>query len=50
MGNYIPPDPYIAVGPNHIIVIDNDEFSIWDKQGNSIKNINAGSWYKCFCE
>ena len=44
MGNYIPPDPDLAAGPNHIVAIDNGQFGIWDKLGNLIKNINADSW------
>jgi hypothetical protein len=44
-GNYIPPDPYIAAGPNHLIAVDNSRFAIYDKQGNVIKTISADSWY-----
>ncbi|MBT8385850.1 MAG: hypothetical protein KJO12_00435, partial [Ignavibacteria bacterium] len=44
MGNYIPPDPDLAAGPDHIIAIDNGQFGIWDKLGNLIKNISADSW------
>lgn len=43
--NSIPPDPYLAVGPNHIMGIVNSEFGIWDKSGNFLKLINADSWY-----
>ncbi|MBT8381653.1 MAG: hypothetical protein KJO59_04795, partial [Ignavibacteria bacterium] len=43
-GNYIPPDPDLAAGPDHIIAIDNGQFGIWDKLGNLIKNISADSW------
>nr|NIR65905.1 hypothetical protein [candidate division Zixibacteria bacterium]NIT59541.1 hypothetical protein [Fodinibius sp.]NIW47027.1 hypothetical protein [Gammaproteobacteria bacterium]NIS47554.1 hypothetical protein [candidate division Zixibacteria bacterium]NIU15645.1 hypothetical protein [candidate division Zixibacteria bacterium] len=35
-GNYIPPDPHLAVGPNHVIVCDNSRFIIFDKQGNRL--------------
>ncbi len=45
MTNYIPPDPSMAVGPNHIIVCVNSVFRIFDKQGNLLKNINAGAWW-----
>lgn len=44
--NSIPPDPYLAVGPNHIIGIVNSEFGIWDKNGNSLKLIDANQWYR----
>ena len=43
--NYVPPDPTMAVGPNHIIVCANSLFKIFDKQGNQLKNINAGGWW-----
>lgn len=45
MTNSIPPDPIIAAGPNHIIACVNSEFTIFDKEGNEINNINADSWY-----
>lgn len=45
MGNSIPPDPYIAAGPNHIILTVNTSFAIFDKQGNHQKTITASSWY-----
>src|SRR4030066_153062 len=32
--NYFPPDPTMAVGPNHVIACVNSLFRIWDKQGN----------------
>ena len=44
-GNYIPPDQYCAVGPTHVVGVDNGRFRIWDKAGNLIKTINANSWY-----
>lgn len=45
MGNSIPPDPYLAVGPNHVIVTVNTSFRIYDKEGNILKTISADSWY-----
>ncbi len=45
MGNSIPPDPIMAVGPNHILACVNSRFAIWDKQGNLLKNISADQWY-----
>jgi hypothetical protein len=41
---YVPPDPHIAVGPNHIIAMVNSTFRIYDKAGNILKTINCGSW------
>ena len=40
-GNHIPPDPQIAVGPNHVILAENSRFFIFDKQGNSVLTVNA---------
>lgn len=45
MTNFIPPDPTIAAGPNHIIVCANSTFRILDKEGNILKIIPAGSWW-----
>jgi hypothetical protein len=43
--NSIPPDPYVAVGPAHIIATVNSRFAIWDKEGNLINNISADTWF-----
>ena len=45
-GNSIPPDPYLAVGPNHIIQTVNIDFRITDKSGNNAVTINGNTWYK----
>ncbi len=45
MTNFIPPDPAIAVGPDHIIICVNSMFRIYDKKGNIIKTIPAGGWW-----
>lgn len=45
MGNSIPPDPYIAAGPNHIMLTVNTSFAIYDKLGNHLKTIPASNWY-----
>jgi hypothetical protein len=42
--NSIPPDPTIAVGPNHVVACVNSRFSIWDKNGNLLKSIDADQW------
>jgi hypothetical protein len=47
-GNYIPPDPHLAVGPNHVITVDNSRFIIFDKKGNRIQSISAAGWYSDF--
>lgn len=41
-----PPDPHIAVGPNHLIHVVNSTFRISDKAGNTLKTISANSWYQ----
>ncbi len=46
--NAFPPDPTMAVGPNHIIAMVNgfpSYFRIFDKQGNVIKTINVAAWF-----
>lgn len=43
--NSIPPDPYVAVGPNHIMQVVNTSFRISDKQGNTLKTIGATAWF-----
>lgn len=43
--NSIPPDPYLAVGPTHIVSTVNSNFAIYDKQGNLVQTISADSWY-----
>ena len=44
-GNYIPPDTYLAAGPEHLILVDNSRFRITDKEGNTIQTIDADAWY-----
>jgi len=43
--NSIPPDPYLAVGPNHIVAVVNSSFRIYDKNGQIIKTIVADNWF-----
>ena len=45
MTNFIPPDPTIAVGPEHIIICANSTFKILDKEGNVLKSISAAVWW-----
>ncbi len=44
-GNYIPPDTYLAAGPEHLILVDNNRIRISDKEGNTIQTISADAWY-----
>jgi hypothetical protein len=44
-GSWIPPDPHCAVGPNHVIFVDNGRVRILDKKGNTLRTINANTWY-----
>jgi hypothetical protein len=46
MGNSIPPDPHVAVGPTHIISTVNVGFNIFDKEGNLVKSINPDTWFQ----
>ena len=43
--NYNPPDDYIAAGPNQLMMVVNNIFRIYDKEGNISKTINAADWY-----
>ena len=43
--NFLPPDPIIAVGPNHVLACVNSTFRIWDKSGNVLKTISLSSWF-----
>jgi len=46
--NAFPPDPTMAVGPNHIIAMVNgfpSYFRIFDKNGNVIKTISMAAWF-----
>ncbi len=43
--NFIPPDPHVAVGRDHIIQVVNSTFRIADKTGNTLRTINANSWF-----
>jgi hypothetical protein len=36
-GGNVPPDPELAVGPNHAIAVVNVAFEIYDKAGNTLK-------------
>ncbi|MCP4413145.1 MAG: hypothetical protein GY808_11350, partial [Gammaproteobacteria bacterium] len=44
-GSNIPPDPIMAVGPNHIIACVNTEFIIFDKQGNNLFRTGSEPWF-----
>ena len=43
--NSIPPDPHVAVGPNHVLQVVNTSFRISDKNGTTLKTITADAWY-----
>ncbi|RMG29133.1 MAG: hypothetical protein D6732_17870, partial [Methanobacteriota archaeon] len=45
-GTTIPPDPHLAVGPNHVIAVVNSEFVIFDKQGNQLFQAFADDWFQ----
>ena len=45
--NVIPPDPTIAVGPNHVMVLTNNGtgIRIYDKQGTLLRSINSNTFW-----
>ena len=43
---YIPPDPILAVGPNHVMALVNSALRIFDKSGTLLKEISFNSWYQ----
>jgi hypothetical protein len=45
--NVIPPDPTIAVGPNHIMLLTNNGVGIriYDKHGTLLKSISSNAWW-----
>jgi hypothetical protein len=45
MTGFIPPDPHVAVGPNHIVATVNTSFAIFDKSGNKLHQITANAWF-----
>jgi hypothetical protein len=40
-----PPDPDIAVGPNHIVMVTNDDFAVYDKCGNELFRADANDYF-----
>ncbi len=40
-----PPDPILAVGPNHVMALVNSSFRIYDKNGTILKSISAQTWF-----
>lgn len=45
MGTSIPPDPIMAVGPNHVMVMVNTSFRIFDKNGTLLKTVTAANFF-----
>ncbi|MBI2429806.1 MAG: T9SS type A sorting domain-containing protein [Ignavibacteriales bacterium] len=43
--HYVPPDPIIAAGNEHIIAAVNSTFRIFDKNGAILKTIDADEWF-----
>lgn len=43
--NFIPPDPIVAVGPDHLMIAVNSTFRIFDKTGTILKTIDADEWF-----
>lgn len=47
VNNVAPPDPTLAVGPNHVMVLTNNGTGIYiyDKQGNLLKSLSSTQWW-----
>jgi hypothetical protein len=43
---FIPPDPIIAAGPNHLLMCVNVDFAIYTKDGTLVKKIPAPLWFE----
>jgi len=46
----IPPDPNMAVGPNHVVVVLNDEWAVFDKNGTELFREDFNSWFENFTD
>ncbi len=45
MTSFIPPDPIIAAGPDHLMPLVNTDFAIYTKAGVNQQQIDARSWF-----
>ncbi|HSG80753.1 MAG TPA: FlgD immunoglobulin-like domain containing protein, partial [Gemmatimonadota bacterium] len=43
--SFIPPDPIVAAGPNHLMALVNTAFAIFNKTGTNLQQINARQWF-----
>jgi hypothetical protein len=41
----IPPDPILAVGPDHIMALVNRDFAVFSKDGSNLQQIRAPTWF-----
>ncbi len=41
----LPPDPILAVGPNHVVAAVNSKFGIFSKSGSLLYQTQANSWF-----
>jgi len=39
-----PPDTNVAVGPNHVVVVTNDDWAIYDRNGNQQFRVDMNTW------
>ncbi|MHC4093431.1 MAG: T9SS type A sorting domain-containing protein, partial [Planctomycetota bacterium] len=42
---FIPPDPIVAAGPQHLMALVNSDFAIFSKTGTNQKQISAETWF-----
>src|SRR3989304_5270668 len=45
MSNFVPPDPIMAAGPNHLILAVNLSWGVWSKSGEPRFFISFQSWF-----
>ena len=41
----IPPDPIVAVGPNHLVAAVNSKFGVFSKSGTLLSQTQANDWF-----
>jgi len=42
---FIPPDPIMAVGPNHVMGLVNSSFMVWDKNDSLLATQSLNTWF-----
>jgi hypothetical protein len=42
---WMPPDPNVAAGPCHVMVVTNDDFAIYNKRGDELFRADYNDWF-----